>query len=395
MLIGSICLTLVLAALLLPACAPAAPEEVAEEVAEEIAELEAKLAVEKAKTDAEKAKISDLEDEIAALKEPEKVDIAYFSGTWGDLLANPVAAADIINTYHPYIRISVVKSAGSEMNTMMAATMPPNSVIYHTCSMDLIAGYYGLSPWEEAYPNQTLLLGFPHSEGMFYYATWDKNIRKFEDLAGRSLAILPLPSLVNPYTDYVLDALGIKGEVKIVNLDFGPLEDALRDKKVDAILYFGQGPPGKEASFAGMEEVLYALKDEVYVIPVPGDIVKAGAASLKAGFSVKKVDASRLLPKGEGEIWTHVAQFSMISSLATMDEELAYGIVKTIIDHVDEFAWRVPPRGEYLTAEAIARGMDFAPDFMIHPGAIRYYKEAGLWDYYLEARAKFLAEIGE
>ena len=68
-LIGSICLTLVLAALLLPACAPAAPEGVAEEIAEleeEIAGLEDEVA-------AEKAKVSDLEDEIAALKKPAEV----------------------------------------------------------------------------------------------------------------------------------------------------------------------------------------------------------------------------------------------------------------------------------------------------------------------------------
>lgn len=68
-LIGGICLSLVLAALLLPACAPAAPEEVAEEIADleaEIADLEDDVA-------AEKAKVSDLGKEIAALKKPAEV----------------------------------------------------------------------------------------------------------------------------------------------------------------------------------------------------------------------------------------------------------------------------------------------------------------------------------
>ncbi len=68
-LIGSICLSLVLAALLLPACAPAAPEEVAEEVAE----LEGDLAASEKKVDALEDEVSDLEKEIAALKKPVEV----------------------------------------------------------------------------------------------------------------------------------------------------------------------------------------------------------------------------------------------------------------------------------------------------------------------------------
>jgi len=69
MLISSVCLTLVLVALLIPACAPAAPEE----VAEEIAELEAKLTAEKANVKGLESEVSDLEDEIAALKKPAEV----------------------------------------------------------------------------------------------------------------------------------------------------------------------------------------------------------------------------------------------------------------------------------------------------------------------------------
>jgi len=72
-LLGSICLTVVLAALLLPGCAPAAPEEAVAELEEEVADLEDEVAAEKAKTSAEKAKVSDLEKEIAALKKPAEV----------------------------------------------------------------------------------------------------------------------------------------------------------------------------------------------------------------------------------------------------------------------------------------------------------------------------------
>jgi len=80
-LVGSICLSLVLAALLLPACAPAAPEE-------EVAELEAELAAKDAEItglegdiDDLEDEVSDLEKEITALKKPVKV-LEWEPSTW-------------------------------------------------------------------------------------------------------------------------------------------------------------------------------------------------------------------------------------------------------------------------------------------------------------------------
>jgi len=73
-LIGSICLTLVLAALLLPACAPAAaPGEETAELEAEIADLEDELDAKDSEISGLESDIEDLEDEIAALKKPAKV----------------------------------------------------------------------------------------------------------------------------------------------------------------------------------------------------------------------------------------------------------------------------------------------------------------------------------
>ena len=67
-LIGSICLTLVLAVMLLPACAPAAPGEEAD-----CSDVEADLAASEKKVGDLEDEVSDLEKEIAALKKPAEV----------------------------------------------------------------------------------------------------------------------------------------------------------------------------------------------------------------------------------------------------------------------------------------------------------------------------------
>ena len=89
-LVGSICLSLVLAALLLPACAPAAPEE----VAGEIAELEDELAASEKKVDALEDEVADLEKEVAALKKPAEVT---------KILVNSTCPGGWYADYGPYL----------------------------------------------------------------------------------------------------------------------------------------------------------------------------------------------------------------------------------------------------------------------------------------------------
>ena len=39
--------------------------------------------------------------------------------------------------------------------------------------------------------------------------------------------------------------------------------------------------------------------------------------------------------------------------------------------------------------------LGFAREVLLHPGAIRYFKESGLWDVWQKARAEFVASVGE
>lgn len=327
--------------------------------------------------------------------EEEVQEIAYLSGTWGDLVAVPAASAEILNTYLPGVRVSVVKSAGSEMNSMMASTMAPNTIMYHTCSMDFVAAYLGTPPWEEAYPNQALLASLV--PGYLIFLTWDEKIKTVYDLKGKTVQILPLPSLQLRFFEDVLKLAGMsKDDLDIVFLDFGALEDALRDKTVDTVFPSVWGVPGRTNLSSAMQETLYALKDKMYAVEIPEDIVKTAATNLRSGFAVWKVtphDFLPLWPEGK-ELWCHAAYFAQITVRGDMDEELAYNITKTLYEHTDVYA-DFYPNGKFVTPETMVGQLEYAREDMLHSGAIKYFKEAGLWDIYVEARAKFVAAVGE
>lgn len=319
------------------------------------------------------------------------LDIAYLGGSWGENLAFAMAGTDLVTKYAPGIRASIVKSAGSEMNTMMAATMAPNSVMYHTTSMDFIASYFGLAPWEEAYPNQRLLTSY--NPGMLAFVGTVEGAT-MEDMAGKTISVLPLPSLQLPFTERVLEIMGLTGQVNVVQLDFGANEDALRDGTTVGLLCSLYNPEGFEALSPAMDEVRYAVKDGLYWITVPKEVVAEAAAGLKAGFGVREVQPGTMLPKETRSTFGQTVVFSALSVQKDMDEEIAYKITKAIVENTGEFV-SYDPGGQYVNPESIVEALAYASEEMIHPGAIKYYQEADLWDTYLQARAEFVEVMGE
>jgi TRAP-type uncharacterized transport system substrate-binding protein len=319
------------------------------------------------------------------------IDIAYLGGTWGEIIAYPLGTSDIINEFIPGIRTSVVKSVGAEMNTIMAADMAPNSVMYHTCSMDFVGSWYGVEPWEESYQNQRLLVGFTPG-AMTFVGTIEG--AELKDYVGRTISVLPLPSLQLGWINNMLDILGLTGQIEVVQLDFGPKEDALRDGVTDGLMANIYGPAGYETLGPGLEEVLYAKKNQLYWIQLDKEVVAEAASKLKAGFGVREVRPDEILPEETRSTYAETLIFSNIAVRADMDEDIAYKITKAILEHTDMYA-DYTPNGKYVTPELIANSLGYATQEMIHPGSIKALKEAGVWDTYLEARKGFVADVGE
>ena len=101
-LLGSVCLTLMLAVPLAVSCGPAMPEE----AAAEIAAVESKLAAEKAKVSGLQGDVSDLEAEIAALRAPEEA-IEWKFSAWANRGMFPCDEID-----HPFVDTIVAASGG-------------------------------------------------------------------------------------------------------------------------------------------------------------------------------------------------------------------------------------------------------------------------------------------
>ena len=75
---------------------------------------------------------------------------------------------------------------------------------------------------------------------------------------------------------------------------------------------------------------------------------------------------------GDKDVETFGVKATLVTS-ADVSDEIVYAITKEVFENFDEFK-KLHPAYQVLTKESMLQGLS-AP---LHPGAAKYYKEAGL-----------------
>jgi len=328
-LLGSICLVLVLAALpFVGACAaPAPPEEV--------------------------------ETDILTSK----------AGGAGYVMS--FALADIVNNTHPWLRMRGIETTGIAENLKTLAAEPerrPNTVIFANA-----AGAHQAKvadpPYEIAYGSLRAIALF--NPARLFWATLDSNLKTPHDLIGKKVGIFPSgsPGLIQ-WQSIVQDGFGIGlDDIDWVYTPMGPGLDALADRRVDATWALASPPP-LNTPVAPLAKLL-AVRD-IYFIGFSEDAAKASRESIGYPTYVARVPAGTYNPVQQ-ELFAQIQYLSWWADLE-MDEDIVYEITKTIYENVGKFA-DYHALGKTMTQTSIA---EIGVEEMFHPGAIKFYKEKGI-----------------
>ena len=189
-------------------------------------------------------------------------------------------------------------------------------------------------------------------------------MRTFEDLRGKRVAIGARGSGTRATMEQLMKASGIApGDFQAaVELRFVDLDTALCDSRIDAFVFVGGHP---NASIADA-----ATTCPTRIVAIAGPAVDAllaaqpyYAKSEIRGGMYKGADAAR-------------PSFGMAATLvvsADLPDAKAYAITKAVFEHFDDLRRMYPAMGVTTKADAARSGV-----LPIHPGALRYFKEAGL-----------------
>lgn len=224
----------------------------------------------------------------------------------------------------------------------------------------------GMAEWKDKGPQKDLRAVFSiHPESVTLVAAVDADINDIRDLKGKRVNIGNPGSGQRQNAIDALDAVGIDYESDLTaeSVKAAEAPGLLQDGRIDAFFYTVGHPSGaiKEAT-AGARKV--------HFVPITG----IDALLKKYPYYAESYIPKAFYPgaQNEGDVKTFGVKATFVTS-AKVPDDIVYAVAKEVFENFDDFK-KLHPAYAVLTKKGMLEGLS-AP---IHPGAMKYYKEAGL-----------------
>ncbi len=224
----------------------------------------------------------------------------------------------------------------------------------------------GTAEWKDAGPQKDLrAVCALYPESVTLMAAVDANINSIEDLKGKVVNIGNPGSGNRGNAIIALENAGLNWEtdIKAESLKASEAAKMLQDGRIDAYFYTVGHPNGsfKEAT---------AGKRKVKFVP----ITNIDKLLEKYPYYAKSVIPIEYYPNAANteDVETFGVKATLITS-AKVPDDVVYAVTKEVFDNLEDFKSLHPAFG-VLTKENMMEGLT-AP---LHPGALKYFKEAGL-----------------
>ena len=277
------------------------------------------------------------------------------------------AISKLVNTKRQQynLRMTVESTGGSVFNV--------NALMNGDIEMGVVQSdiqwqaFNGKGEWDGKPQTKLRAMFSIHPEAVTILSAAEKNIKSVADMKGK------IVNIGAPGTGQRVNALdlfqtaGINAEKEITTEGLKPAEAAgmLQDGRIDAYFYTVGHPNGsiKEA-VAGARKVAF--------VPVSDELVKKLVAA-------QPYYAPALIPVGQypGVVNKEdVPTFGVKATICTsadVPDDVVYAVTKEVFENVDELR-KLHPALDVLTKENMLQGLSAT----LHPGAAKYFKEAGL-----------------
>ncbi|MBR9870780.1 MAG: TAXI family TRAP transporter solute-binding subunit [Gammaproteobacteria bacterium] len=228
--------------------------------------------------------------------------------------------------------------------------------------------YNGTSQFEDAGKDEKLRAVFSlHPEPFTVIASKGSGIKNFEDLAGKRVSVGNPGSGQRATAEVLMDAMGwgmdkfsLAAEIKAAEQS-----QALCDGNIDAFFYTVGHPSGaiKEAT-TSCDSVVVNVDN------------KASQKLIADNPYYRQATIPGGMYRGTDEDVTTFGVAATFVSSTDVPDDVVYAVVKAVFENFDSFKRLHPAFGNLKKEEMVADALS-AP---LHPGAAKYYREAGLID---------------
>jgi TRAP transporter TAXI family solute receptor len=256
---------------------------------------------------------------------------------------------------------TVEESQGSVQNVKAAPRRGPGYVFTSPPSL-VTQAQKAEKPFEGETGYETIrtLFVMP-SVTMHWVVRADAGIEKLEDLAGKTFVPGGRGTFTDRQSRAVFKLLGIEDKVNTREIELSGAVAAMRNRQIDGFATGSSHPTSHVQELAsGMPIKLLSLSD----------------AQLKAVMGADPGVAPVVIAKGtypgqNADVQTVAIPVGAYTTAAT-DEATAYNVTKAFWQRKDEMSKKNPWWAAVAPAQAAALGIK------LHPGAVRYYTEAGV-----------------
>lgn len=260
------------------------------------------------------------------------------------------------------IRCSVESTGGSGYNIN---TIRQGELDFGVAQSDVQGrAYEGGMGFDEPFKDLRSVFSL-HGEPLHIVARDDSGVTKFEDLKGKRFNVGNPGSGQRATVELVMEQLGWSMDDFALAAELKPAEQAqaLCDNKVDAIAYTAGVPNGsvKEATTAC----------DAHLVPMEGDWAEAFIAKYPS-YAFTDIPGGTY-DGSDADVTTLGPKATFVTS-ASMSDDVVYNVVKAVFENFEDFK-KLHPAFATLDKEAMVKDGLAAP---LHPGAEKYYKEAGL-----------------
>ena len=221
----------------------------------------------------------------------------------------------------------------------------------------------GAGGWDQAYAARTVMTLAPNL-ALFLTRT-DSGIATIADLRGQRVVIGPAGAGFEYFVRPLLEAHGLTyDDLTALNATQSAAVGLLADGSAAAVFIGGAVPTASITQATASMDILFVLFDEEATENLVADFVFFNRATIPADtYPGQSADVPTL----------DVGSMHFITS-ADQDEELVYQVTRSLYENREEVVRR-HAAGAAINPANVVRDTGTA----FHPGAIRYYREIGIW----------------
>jgi TRAP transporter TAXI family solute receptor len=271
------------------------------------------------------------------------------------------AIAEVLNAHGDGWQVTAEATKGSQENIRRLARGELDLALANAAITYFAVR--GESGWDKVYPMRVVMTLAPNVA--LFISPEGEGIHSIADLAGRRVVVGPAGAGFEFFIGPLLEAHGVSYE------DFTPLNntqtgavDMLGDGSAAAAFLGGAVPTASITQAATSQQIVFVPYDEQTIQQLTATYLFFNPATIPAGTYRDQDEPFNGLDVGSMQLITS----------AEVSDDLIYAVTKSIYENREEVTAK-HAAGRAINPKNVVR--DTGTEF--HPGAIRYYKEIGIW----------------